>query len=97
MAKSVYQLYIKVIYDLLASPTSFGCPVSCTQSAFDIKLQYFHENAFIQVEDEVNYHSSTFKCAVTDTLSSQHCVITDIFSVPNSDAAIHKAHDHFEE
>ena len=58
MAKSAYYLYIRLIYDLLALPTTFGCPVSCTQSAFDIKLQYFHENAFIQVEDEVSCQSS---------------------------------------
>ena len=35
----------------MKKPSEYGCSVSCTQSVYDISVKYFHENAFIQVED----------------------------------------------
>ena len=52
MAKRAFHDYVIFIYDFMAKPSAFGCPVSCTQSVFDINVKYFHENAFIQTEEE---------------------------------------------
>ena len=56
MAKTVYYTYQKIMYDVLAAPSAFGCPVACTQATFDVNLQYFHETAFMKVEDEVFFN-----------------------------------------
>ena len=48
-----YYAYLTSIYNFLAKPSALGCPVTCIQPAFDINVKYFHENAFIQVEEKV--------------------------------------------
>ena len=54
-ARIAYYAYVDSLYVVMAKPSAYGCPVSCTQSVFDIHVKYYHENAFIQVDDEVTF------------------------------------------
>ena len=51
MAMKAFHVYRRTVYEFMANPSGYGCPMSCTQSVFEISVKYFHENAFIPFED----------------------------------------------
>jgi hypothetical protein len=63
-AKGSYVHFVlNFMYDFLANPSDFGCPLPCTQTSYNLDIKYFHKTAFLDVDDQVilfSYNNKSF-------------------------------------
>jgi hypothetical protein len=51
--ESQFQFFSNFMFDFLAKPTDYGCPLPCTQTNYNLELKYFHLTAYLDVNDKV--------------------------------------------
>jgi len=61
--RSYLQFVSELMYDFLAKPSDFGCPLPCTQTSYNLDIKYFHKTAYLDVADQVilcSYNAQRF-------------------------------------
>ena len=58
-AKHTFENFLRTSYNFLAYPNKFGCPYPCQQTQYEVKINYFHENSWVDFMEPANF-SRTF-------------------------------------